>query len=535
MADDRLTFKIATEPEEFHQIHRLNYQTFVEEIPQHPPNPERLLVDRFHDENCYCICLDGPRLAGMVAMRSRRPFSLDGKVEDLDRHLPPGNVPCEMRLLAVEPPYRRPGVYARLIRFAAEEGIRRGYTLAVASGTLRQTRLYGRMGFTPFAGPVGTAEATYQPMYLTLENALELFERIGLPCPPPAAPVSFMPGPVEIPAAVRRACADPPVSHRAPAVLAMVAEIRERLIGLTGARDVALLLGSGTLGNDAVAAQLRLLPGRGLVLSNGEFGERLVDHAHRMGLNFETVDAGWGNPHDLVSLEGLLANQEGIAWVWSVHCETSSGMLSDLPCLAELCNRHGVRLCLDCTSSLGTVPLDLRGVHLASSVSGKGLASLAGIALVFAGHDIHPDRRIPRYLDLGTYRRQQGVPFTHSSNLLAALCQALRLLGPEARFPKIRESHARLRSELESMGLTVMAPPEQAAPAVLSIPLPPGISSVALGEELERRGYLLSFRSGYLVARNIIQICLMGHVTDGQCAGLVEALRGAVAEMKSHG
>jgi hypothetical protein len=49
---------------------------------------------------------------------------------------------------------------------------------------------------------------------------------------------------------------------------------------------------------------------------------------------------------------------------------------------------------------------------------------------------------------------------------------------------------------------------------------------------MERRGYLLSFRSGYLVARNIIQICLMGHVTDDQCAGLMEALGGALAGME---
>ena len=32
-------FKFATEDWEFEEIHRLNYKTFVEEIPQHPPNP----------------------------------------------------------------------------------------------------------------------------------------------------------------------------------------------------------------------------------------------------------------------------------------------------------------------------------------------------------------------------------------------------------------------------------------------------------------------------------------------------------------
>src|SRR6185369_2508203 len=67
---DRLVFKVASGPEEFEQIHRLNYRTFVEEIPQHPPNGEKLLVDRFHGENTYFLCLDERQVVGMMALRS---------------------------------------------------------------------------------------------------------------------------------------------------------------------------------------------------------------------------------------------------------------------------------------------------------------------------------------------------------------------------------------------------------------------------------------------------------------------------------
>lgn len=36
-------------------IHALNYRTSVEEIPQHQPNANRQLVDRFHDDNVYVV------------------------------------------------------------------------------------------------------------------------------------------------------------------------------------------------------------------------------------------------------------------------------------------------------------------------------------------------------------------------------------------------------------------------------------------------------------------------------------------------
>ncbi len=38
---DGLLYKIAGLDSEFEQIHRLNYETFVEEIPQHGENPEK--------------------------------------------------------------------------------------------------------------------------------------------------------------------------------------------------------------------------------------------------------------------------------------------------------------------------------------------------------------------------------------------------------------------------------------------------------------------------------------------------------------
>src|SRR2546421_240842 len=105
-AEQTLRFKMASGESEFEQIFRLNYKTFVEEIPQHPPNPEKRLVDRFHHENTYLIALDCDQLIGMMAVRDKRPFSLDEKLGNIDRYLPPGRKICEVRLLAVLPSHR---------------------------------------------------------------------------------------------------------------------------------------------------------------------------------------------------------------------------------------------------------------------------------------------------------------------------------------------------------------------------------------------------------------------------------------------
>src|SRR6185312_17198687 len=102
-----LLYKIAETPLEFEQIHELNYRTFVEEIPQHERNESQKLVDKFHDENTYIICKKDDQLIGMIAIRSERPFSLDGKIGPVEDQLPfHAEKPVEIRLLAIERKYR---------------------------------------------------------------------------------------------------------------------------------------------------------------------------------------------------------------------------------------------------------------------------------------------------------------------------------------------------------------------------------------------------------------------------------------------
>jgi len=165
----KLVFKIADRPEEFEQIFRLNYKTFVEEIPQHEVNAEKRLVDKFHAENTYIICMDGERLLGMLAARDKRPFSLDLKLSNLDSFLPPHESICEIRLLAVEPDRRRTRVLAGLMILLAKYCDEHNYDLGIMSGTTRQLKMYRNLGFVPFGPLVGKEGAYYQPMYLTLE------------------------------------------------------------------------------------------------------------------------------------------------------------------------------------------------------------------------------------------------------------------------------------------------------------------------------------------------------------------------------
>lgn len=522
--------KLAESPAERDQVHRLNYETFVEEIPQHAPNAERRLVDRFDTENEYAIALDGSgEVIGMLALRARRPFSLDQKLERLDDYLPPQRSLCELRLLAVRREHRHRVLMRDLVAFTAQRCIAAGHDLAVISGTTRQLALYRHLGFKPFGPLVGAPGAQFQPMFLSLEGLkASAGEVLGVAAGAQAAqaPARFTPGPVPVSAVTHAAMAGAAVAHRSPDVVESVARVRRALCELTGADDAALLVGTGTLANDAVALALRARPGRGLVLANGEFGERLIEQARCAGLEFDELRLPWGEPFAPAQITEAAA-RGAASWLWAVYSETSTGVLNDLGALRRSAQSARAVLCLDCVSSIGTLPVRLDGVWLASASSGKGLAAYAGLAMVLvngaAPRAVPP---APRYLDLEYWLRRDSVPFTHSSNLVAALDASLSGIDWPAHFRATAHDALWLRGALRALGFALVAPEAAASPGIVSIALDAAAPSADVGAALARRGFEIAWRSAYLQSRNWVQVALMGEYDRAA----LRQLPGALAE-----
>lgn len=501
----RYYFKQASESWEFEQIHRLNYKTFVEEIPQHEPCKGKLLVDKFHDQNLYIICLVEKKLIGMLALRNKRPFSLDGKLKDLDSFLPPHTSLCEVRLLAVTKEHRNGRVLQGLLREATRRCIDQGYDLIVISGTTRQTRLYHHLGFKPFGPLVGSPAAQYQPMYGTAAEVLHNTERDR------AKTMYMLPGPVRPSTEVQQALNTLPVSHRSNKFVKEMCETKRMLCDLVSAERVHILSGSGTLANDVIASQLALRDSCGLILSNGEFGERLLDHAHRANLRYQTIEKPWGRAFDYDEVDRLLAKNPSVTWVWFTHCETSTGMLNDLTRLKEISRKRHICLCVDAISSIGTIPVDLCHICMASGVSNKGLGAFPGLAFVFeSGAPSKRSGKIPRYLDLSCYDGAAAIPYTLCSNLVYALKTALSQLDSSARVKDASELSFALRARLRARGFEILCEDALSSPAITTVPLPPHINSIQIGNKLEKEGVLISYNSEYLAKRNWIQFCFMG-------------------------
>ncbi|MDX8360933.1 aminotransferase class V-fold PLP-dependent enzyme [Cytobacillus sp. IB215316] len=519
-------YKVAKNADELNQIHSLNYETFVEEIPQHGSNKSKELVDQFHDENTYLICKHRDEVIGMVALRHNRPFSLDKKIGKIEGQLPVNAYfPCEIRLLAVKKEYRNGRVFVGIAQLLARYCLKKGYDLAVISGTTRRAKLYAQLGFQPFSQLVGKEDAYFQPMYLTRDTFEESVAGRLMP-----TMKSFLPGPVSIRDEVTEALNEKPISHRSTEFHKLLSKVKGKLCNLTNAMNVQLLMGTGTLANDMIAMQLKLNRGKGLILVNGEFGNRLVDHANRCGLQFDMIEKTWGEPFCSEEIKRKI-HQSEYSWLWAVHCETSTGMINDIDGLKELSTTHNIRLCLDCISTVGIIPVDLEDVFLASGVSGKGLGAYTGISFVYHNKSIKSSPLIPKYLDLGIYIENEGVAFSYSSNLLHALHTALDSYETLEKFTHIRKQYSFIRSEVEGIGLKILVDEEFSSPGIMTIVVPSHLLSTDIGDELYIQGYYLHYESSYLKANNWLQIACMNRYDDQDIENMIKHLKNGIGHI----
>ncbi len=530
-----LVFKQADSEWEFEQIHRLNYRVFAEEIRQYSPDGSGVLVDRFHGKNVYFIALEAGQVIGMVAAHGSAPFSVESRLPEPGILGALGDRLLEVRLLSITSQSRMRMILVQLLWQLYCYARDHSYSHLVISGIADKAAMYERLGFRRLGPPVSCGAASFIPMALPLHSPPECFVRQARAFSTRVKrhlqerSISLMPGPVEIAEPVRQAFARRPVSHREVEFLEAYERVRATLRRMSGGMDVAVLVGSGTTANDAVSLQLRATFGDrpGLVLVNGEFGRRLASQAARAGLQFRTQRWAWGEPWDLSAIASGLRHDA--AWVWGVHLETSTGVVNPVNEVIEMAQSDGVRVALDCISSVGAVPLPQSGVWMSTGVSGKAMGAYAGLAFVFTERGVFRSRSapdLPASFDIAAAVSHVGPQFTVASPLLLAADRALTLQhGTDelsaARFAGHEALGRRVRSELRAAGIAPLARECDAAPCVTTFTPPSG----HLEQMCLRAGFELGGHSDYLRDRGWAQIATMGAVAESDLEPLFTLLR----------
>jgi len=161
----------------------------------------------------------------------------------------------------------------------------------------------------------------------------------------------FTPGPVNVSQNVREAICKQDICHREIDFDYLLQSIENKLLTLFEIKNRAdyravVITGSGTAANESMLSSV--VAGKNiLILSNGEFGERLHNISKIHNENTFLLEFNWGEELSLKKIKDFLQIQK-IDVIAMVHHETSSGMLNPLEtCKITWCDIY-CRLCKQC-------------------------------------------------------------------------------------------------------------------------------------------------------------------------------------------
>ncbi|MEM8538056.1 MAG: serine--glyoxylate aminotransferase, partial [Pseudomonadota bacterium] len=107
----------------------------------------------------------------------------------------------------------------------------------------------------------------------------------------------FIPGPTNMPEAIRKACDMPTIDHRSPLFGQILNPVRTNVQRILKSQtaEIYIFPCSGTGGWEATLTNT-LNPGdKVLAARNGMFSHKWIDMCQRFGLDVVVVDTPWGN------------------------------------------------------------------------------------------------------------------------------------------------------------------------------------------------------------------------------------------------
>ncbi len=336
-----------------------------------------------------------------------------------------------------------------------------------------------------------------------------------------------LPGPTEVPERIRRAMAQPVVSHRGPEFRALFRRAEELIQPILGTRNGVLFFASSGTGMMEASLVNVLAPGeRVLVVVNGQFGERFAAIARTMGACVDVFEVPWGLVAEPAEI-GSRARKAEYRAVVVVHNESSTGVVSDLAGIGAVLRDLPTLLVVDSVSGLGGMEMrqDEWGVDIVVSSSQKALMCPPGMGLASLGPKawdvVERADRLPRYYwDFRKTRaalEDDGTPFTTPVALMSALGEALAMIheeGLDAVLERHRRLSAALRAGCEALGLRSFPEADQISNTVVCLHVPQGLKGGDIVRGMYQRHRTVIAGSRNKLEGTVIRIGTMGHVHE---------------------
>ncbi|MCK9574529.1 MAG: 2-aminoethylphosphonate--pyruvate transaminase [Candidatus Pacearchaeota archaeon] len=143
----------------------------------------------------------------------------------------------------------------------------------------------------------------------------------------------------------------------------------------------------GSSGTGAIEAMISSLPKDSflLVITNGAYGRRAAEIAKRYAIRLFEIDCG-DKVLNYEMISKLIETNPDITHVYTVHCETTTGILNDIDFIGNLCKENNKTFIIDAMSTVGAYEIEMTksNVDFLIGSSNKCIQGFAGIGFIIA-------------------------------------------------------------------------------------------------------------------------------------------------------
>jgi 2-aminoethylphosphonate-pyruvate transaminase len=262
-----------------------------------------------------------------------------------------------------------------------------------------------------------------------------------------------------------------------------------RIFNIKNIRDYSavIITGSGTAANEAMLSSA-VGNKRILILSNGEFGDRLFDISSIHNANTFIMRFPWGEAFDLDKVSAYLKSSH-IDVICIAHHETSSGMINPLEAIGLLARSCGAIFMVDCVSSAGAeeIHMERNNISFCTGSSSKAIESHPGLSFVIGKKTSFEEIKYfpikTAYLNLYRFydlmNAASETPNTPAVHLIYSLDQALLNIIDEgflSHYNKLKDRALKLRKGMLDLGLTFLIDQSSMSSMLTTVNIPSHIN-----------------------------------------------------------
>mgnify|MGYP005622054033 FL=1 len=263
--------------------------------------------------------------------------------------------------------------------------------------------------------------------------------------------------------------------------------IRESLVKLIDGEDnyqCVPMQGSGTFAVESMVSSLTSKDSKILILINGAYGQRMKKMCTYLNRDFIEYEVAEHEVHELVKIEELIDNND-LTHVFTVYCETTSGILNPIEDIAKLVESKKLSLFIDAMSAFGALPLSAKNVSFdaVAASSNKCLEGVPGVGFILVKNNVIQNAKGNSHsLSLDLYDQWQAMEknkqwrFTPPTHVLAAFSQAIKEHekegGVQGRYNRYKNNCDIICNGMKELGFEQLLPENLQAPIIITFKQP---------------------------------------------------------------